>query len=69
MTSQPQKRFWCLTFSQGVGGLPRALERAGAAITHMVTVEKDKDLRRCHRRAWPGAEEKSGHLQDDKRRA
>ncbi len=46
-------------FFSGLGGLPRALERAGATITHMVFVEKDKDLRRCHRRAWPGSEEKT----------
>ena len=45
-------------FFGGIGGLPRSLERSGARITHMVVIEKERDLRRLHRRVWPGSEEK-----------
>lgn len=45
-------------FFGGVGGLLRGLDRAGVSYCHVVVVEKDKDLRRLHRRVWPGSEEK-----------
>ena len=47
-----------IDFFAGVGGLPRALERAGVPFCHLIVVEREEDLRRLHRRVWPGGEEK-----------
>ena len=44
-------------FFAGIGGLLRALERAGVKWEHHVVIEKDKQCRRCIRRTWPGASE------------
>ena len=46
-------------FFAGVGGLPRALERAGARPAHVVVIEKEAGLRRLHRRRWPSGEERA----------
>ena len=52
------ERVLVFDFFGGMGGLPRSLERCGVRITHMVVVEKERDLRRLHRRVWAGSEEK-----------
>ena len=46
-----------LDFFAGIGGLLRSLERAGLRWEHHVTVESDKNCRRCIRRTWPGGSE------------
>eukprot|EP00438_Fugacium_kawagutii_P028380 Skav207224 [mRNA] locus=scaffold1717:49410:52959:+ [translate_table: standard] len=46
-----------IDFFAGIGGLLRALERAGLKWERHITIEKDPGCRRLIRRTWPGGSE------------